>query len=370
VARALLIQPARRNDAIREKMTMKLRMNWLSAGALAICLCAATPALALDTPDAWITTKVKMSILTSDGISTANAVNVDTVDGKVTLHGVVPTDAEKAKAEEVAHGIDGVKSVNNLLQVVPSSAKKAVKVADDKLEKNVEAVLSRDKALESSSIKVASVHDGVVLLSGDAKTLSAHRRALEDARAVPGVKQVSSEIQSPDKLGDEEISMGKGMSKEQTMASAAHDTWITTAAKARLLATADVPALDVNVDTDHQVVTLFGTVPTETSKKLAEAEVKKVDGVRSVRNDLQVVPKSMEKEVSDSDANITKKVDKQLEDRSELKDGKIDVQVENGVARLTGSVASQSDRLIAMTTTRSVPGVRSVIDDLTVSAHN
>ena len=348
---------------------MKHRMNLLGAGVLAVCLFAATPALAMDTPDAWITTKVKMSLLTSDGISTANDVNVDTVDGRVTLHGLVPSDAEKVKAEDTARTIDGVKEVRNLLQVVPSSAVKAVKISDDKLEKNVKAVLKRDKALESSDIDIASVHDGVVLLSGSAKTLSVHRRAIEDARAVPGVLQVSSEIKSPDRLSDEEISMGKGTSKSESLTSAAHDTWITTAAKSRLLATSDVPALDINVDTEHSVVTLFGTVPTDRSKQLAETEVKKVDGVRAVRNDLQVVPKSMAKDVSDSDANITKNIDNKLGQRSELKDGKIDVQVENGVARLKGNVASQSDRMLAMTTTRGVPGVRSVIDDLTVSSH-
>ena len=36
--------------------------------------------------------------------------------------------------------------------------------------------------------------------------------------------------------------------------------------------------------------------------------------------------------------------------------------------RLTGSVASQSDRLVALTTMRATPGVRSVIDELNVTA--
>ena len=347
-------------------MKLLQRRNWLSTGALAACLFAATPALAMDPPDAWVTTKVKMSLLTSDGISTATDVNVDTVDGRVTLHGVVPTETEKTRAEQIARSIDGARTVQNLLQVVPASAKEAVKVADAQLEKNVAAVLARDKALESSSVKVASVHDGVVLLSGSAKTLSAHHRAIEDARATPGVKRVSSEIESPDKLGDDEIFRSAKSGKVEELTSAAHDTWITTAAKSRLLATADVPALDVNVDTRDSVVTLFGSVPTETSKKLAEAAVKKVDGVRAVKNDLQVVPGSMAKQVEESDDRISKAIDQRLEARSELEDGSISVHVKNGVARLTGSVASQNDRMLAMTTTRRVPGVRSVIDDLTV----
>ncbi|HXX48029.1 MAG TPA: BON domain-containing protein, partial [Myxococcota bacterium] len=129
---------------------MKLTSNWLGTAALALCLSAALPAAAMETPDAWITTKVKMSLLTSAGVSTATAVNVDTVDGKVTLHGVVPSDAERTHAEDVARSIDGVRTVQNLLQVVPASLKKQLKIADDHLAKNVEVVLARDKALESS----------------------------------------------------------------------------------------------------------------------------------------------------------------------------------------------------------------------------
>lgn len=344
-------------------------LSRIGLGILALALFAASPSqAAMERPDAWVTTKVKMALLTTDNVP-STAINVDTVDGKVTLHGIVATDAEKTKAEEVARTIEGVQSVNNLLQVVPSSKKEAVKIEDDKLQKNVEAVLSRDAALEDSSIKVASVHDGVVLLSGDAKTLSAHRRALADARAVPGVKKVSTEIQSPDKLGDDEISSTGGMTKDKGSAakSATYDAWLTTAAKSRLLATADVPALDINVDTDNAVVTLFGTVPSEASKKLAETEVKKVDGVRAVKNELQVVPKQVAKATETSDDNIQKAIDDKLQSRSELKDSSIDVEVAKGVARLTGSVASQSDRLLALATTRSVSGVRSVIDELKVT---
>jgi hyperosmotically inducible protein len=183
------------------------------------------------------------------------------------------------------------------------------------------------------------------------------------------VKRVSSEIQSPDRLGDAEIAAAKGpRPKDASMTSATYDAWITTDVKARLLATADVPALEVNVDTNNGIVTLFGSVPTETAKRAAEAEVKKIDGVKAVQNELQIVPKSMAKAVEAKDDDIRKNVDSRLEARPELKDASIDSQVEKGVVRLTCSVASQSDRLIALTTTRATPGVRSVIDDLNVIA--
>ena len=66
-------------------------------------------------------------------------------------------------------------------------------------------MLENDAALKDSSIKVKSVNNGIVILSGKADTLSSHQRALADARSVPGVKKLASEIKSPDELGDKEI---------------------------------------------------------------------------------------------------------------------------------------------------------------------
>ncbi len=61
---------------------------------------------AADTPDAWVTMKTKVSLMTTGGVSTQD-LNIDTVNGVVTLHGKVATEAAKTKAESVARGIDG-----------------------------------------------------------------------------------------------------------------------------------------------------------------------------------------------------------------------------------------------------------------------
>ena len=47
---------------------------------------------------------------------------------------------------------------------------------------------------------------------------------------------------------------------------------------------------NINVDSDDGVVTLKGKVTTAEAKKRAEAVAKKVDGVKSVKNQLQVEP--------------------------------------------------------------------------------
>ena len=146
--------------------------------------------------DTWITTKAKISLLTADGVS-GTKIDVDTVDGKVTLHGKVNTAAEKAKAESTVKAIEGVKEVKNLLQVVPEDRKDVVDATDESIEGAVERALESDKALEN--VKVASVNKGVVLLSGKAETLDAKLEAIERAAGVPGVRRVSSEIEAPER---------------------------------------------------------------------------------------------------------------------------------------------------------------------------
>lgn len=61
--------------------------------------------------DTWITTKVKSTLLATDGVAGTD-INVSTVDGVVTLAGVLDTQAAVDKAIEVTRGIEGVVSVD------------------------------------------------------------------------------------------------------------------------------------------------------------------------------------------------------------------------------------------------------------------
>jgi hyperosmotically inducible protein len=338
------------------------------AAALAVASAAwVSPARATDAPDAWITTKVKMALLVAEDVP-ATAVRVDTTDGRVTLYGTVSSADEKARAEAAAKGVEGVHEVRDLLQVVEQSRQESAAVADKLLSAEVQKRLAADPALRGSKIEVKAVNRGVVLLDGNAQTLSAHLHALEVARAVPGVKRVASEIRSPDTLADDELWRDAKTERKTPGLAAAKDTWITTASKVRLFANPATPALDINVDTLGGVVTLFGTVPTEEARRAAETEVRKVDGVRSVENDLQVVPQVSAGAVGAQDDLVQEAIEKRLKARDELSDASIDVEVANGVARLTGTVPSQADRLTALTLARTTEGVRAVVGDLAVKA--
>ena len=351
---------------VASQLVNRQRHSLALAAALAIASAAwASPSSAADAPDVWITTKVKMALLMAEDVS-ATAVRVDTTDGKVTLHGTVSSADEKARAERAARGVEGVDEVRNLLQVVEKSRQESAAVADEALSAEVEKRLDADPALRDSKIGVKSANRGVVLLDGDARTLSAHLHALEVARAVPGVKRVASEIKSPDTLADDEIWRDAKSDPTMPAAAAVKDAWITTASKVRLIANSDTPARDINVDTLGGVVTLFGTVPTEAARRAAEREVRKVDGVKSVENDLQVVPQMSAAGVEHQDERLKDAIETRLKAREDLSDASIAVEVADGVARLTGTVQSQSDRLTALTLARTTDGVRSVVGDLTV----
>jgi hyperosmotically inducible periplasmic protein len=340
---------------------------WIKLSMLAVVLAVALAAPAgAAVPDAWITTKTKLALLTTEGVS-GTAIHVDTVLGKVTLHGKVRSAEEKNKAENIAKKTEGVQEVRNLLQVVTPERAKAVQLSDDELKKRIEKALKDDSSLKDSSISVKSVNKGVVLLDGTAKTLSAHLRAVEDAALVPGVERVASEIKSPDTLADAEIwrdPTTKASAKESGIRDAASDTWITSATKMRLLADSRTPGLDINVETRAGVVTLFGIVPSKDAKTAAEANARKVSGVKKVVNELQVVPAGKQAAVKARDEDIEREVKNALE-KSDFKD--IGVEVKNGVVRLKGTVSSGTRRLEAAVRARSVEGVRAIKDDLRIA---
>ena len=155
------------------------------ATALLTCTLAAPATHA--SSDAWITTKARIALLTTDGAG-RSSVKVDTDHGKITLHGKVDTQAAKEKAEGAVRGIDGVTGVRNLLQVVPEASHKSVKASDKDIREAVETALKRDKNLEG--VKVESVDNGLVILKGKTANIDYKLLAIEAADACVGVRNV------------------------------------------------------------------------------------------------------------------------------------------------------------------------------------
>jgi len=141
------------------------------------------------------------------------------------------------------------------------------------------------------------------------------------------------------------------------------DSWITSKTKIALYADNRVPGTDVNVETQKGTVFLRGKVDSDAAKAAAEEIAKGIDGVKSVKNELQVVAKADKKMVEAKDEDLTKQVKTRLQSDARLK--KVDVRVDNGVVTLQGKVASIADSARASQLARGVPGVRAVKNDMT-----
>lgn len=90
-------------------------------------------------------------------------------------------------------------------------------------------------------------------------------------------------------------------------------------------------------------------------------------GVKAVRNEIQIVPAARQEIVEAKDEEVERRVEGALRDDQDLRDADIAVEVQNGVARLTGTVGSNAQRLRAAVTARTAAGVRAVEDDLQVA---
>jgi hyperosmotically inducible periplasmic protein len=175
-------------------MNTSRRLALTVIAAVGIWGVAASPALAID--DTWITTKIRIALMTTDGAG-RNAVKVDSDHGKVTLRGTVESEAVKIKAEATARDVGGVTEVRNLLQVVTAASHEAVKAADEDVEEAVEKALKADPSLED--VKVKSVDNGLVFLTGSATSLANKLKAVETAYTIAGVRQVATDIETKEK---------------------------------------------------------------------------------------------------------------------------------------------------------------------------
>jgi hyperosmotically inducible protein len=334
-------------------------------------ICALTFALgstafAADKSDSWITTKTKLAMWTTGGIPSTD-VSVDTINGVVTLYGKVNTEAQKTAAAREAKKIDGVKTVRNLLQVVPESREKQVARADKDVKESVDQTIGNLTLDKDTSVKVKSVDKGLVFLTGKVADLEDELRIVSAAAQVPGVRRVATEIKGGDTMVDQFAEI-PAREKPSTTREALHDNWVTADVKMKLIADSNVPALDVNVDTRDGKVFLFGTVPSVTAKAAAEEDARKVKGVASIENKLEVVPKSEKKVVAQRDEAIEKDLKKEFGDHEAL--SHVDVEVKGGVVRLTGTVPTTYRKLEAATLSRSKPGVRAVMSEITVKSKN
>lgn len=69
--------------------------------------------------DGWLWTKTRGLLATADDLRDST-INVDVDNAVVTLSGTVASQAQKTRAEQIAKGVEGVKSVKTNLTVAPA----------------------------------------------------------------------------------------------------------------------------------------------------------------------------------------------------------------------------------------------------------
>ena len=103
---------------------MQLITKWFTAVFFAITLASVVGCVSTAThegtgeyiDDSVITTKVKHALLHTDGLKSGE-INVETFKGVVQLSGFIRSQADIDLAQEVARGVNGVKSVKNDMRV-------------------------------------------------------------------------------------------------------------------------------------------------------------------------------------------------------------------------------------------------------------
>jgi hyperosmotically inducible periplasmic protein len=156
----------------------------------------------------------------------------------------------------------------------------------------------------------------------------------------------------------------KAKSAAQGAKTMVSDSWVTSKTKIALFADERVKGTQVSVDTQKGVVHLRGKVDSDEAKTAAADVAKNIEGVQSVKNDLQVVAPTARKAVDANDKDIDKAVQARMTRDAQLK--KVDVRTDGGVVTLTGEVPTIMASAKASEQARGVPGVKSVKNELTV----
>lgn len=123
----------------------------------------------------------------------ARDVDATVYDGQLLITGLVPNQAMKDKAGELARQIDGVKSIHNEIQIGPPT-----NLAQDARDNYVSNVL-RTKLLADSNVRSSNftVHtlNGIVYIMGYARNAAERDLVLSYARNISNVDRVESFIE-------------------------------------------------------------------------------------------------------------------------------------------------------------------------------
>lgn len=154
--------------------------------------------------DAWISMKIHSQFVPEDVLEGSN-IDVDTLQGGVTLSGTVPTEAARARALAIAKATEGVKTTTDKLRIGPAESaidpamlreagrKTGRLLTDGWVKSKIHAQFIPERTLEDSNIDV-DISMGGVTLAGTVKSEAGRARAVAIAKATAGVKSVKDAL--------------------------------------------------------------------------------------------------------------------------------------------------------------------------------
>ena len=144
------------------------------------------------TNDTWLTAKTKIA-LAADARVKGSKIKVKTAEGAVRLSGKVNSSDAKRAAEDIANKLDGVKRVENELEVFPLNMGEAIEDNDETITARVNHQIGKDAQLKKTGIAVRT-SAGVVSLTGEVQDLLISALASWTVWQVPGVESVKNDL--------------------------------------------------------------------------------------------------------------------------------------------------------------------------------
>jgi hyperosmotically inducible protein len=124
--------------------------------------------------------------------------------------------------------------------------------------------------------------------------------------------------------------------------------------------------ISVSQDRDKGVVTLTGTVPSDSDKSQAESVAKGLAAGQVVSNQIAVRPPGDESTAKTVDSDLDKAIEKNLDaalTKRKLSNG-VHYEVKNGVVTLKGDISSATKRSAVEQLAKAVPNVKQVVNEM------
>ena len=213
---------------------------------------------------------------------------------------------------------------------------------DTQLQQDVIAELKWEPSVNAAQIGV-EVKNGIVTLAGHVSTYAEKWNAERAAQRVSGVTALAVEI-------DVKLS-GSSKRTDADIAGSVKDT---------LQWTSSLSKDSVKVMVESGWVTLSGEVGWEYQRRAAVNGVRYLTGVTGVSNQIALKP-------GVSVSAVKSDIEAALKRRAKADAQMISVEVRGADVTLTGTVHSWSERDLARNTAWGTPGVRNVVDHMTIT---